>query len=358
MTRTLTPRREFLLPKKIDRYLGALSELYGQEGERLLQEILVNGKLQITEEFSYDNWDGGVWGHAVNFVLTDAIFFRALKDREVISKRIAKDINDLNVVSDEFIDQVTFEIDDVELGDWRSQSGLMQVPGRIVATKSAERIWKRDRYRIFLSHKSEVKAETAILKTELDGFGATCFVAHEDIHPTQEWQEEIENALATADAFVALITKSFHESAWTNQEIGYALSRGIPMVSIRLGSDPQGFIGRTQALACSWKDAPLEVAKLLAHQDRMVAGFLQALRDCKSFNQANRLADLLKHLSKMSQENADEMLQIYNSNDEVRGGFGFNGTKPTIYGAGLANHLNRLTGSTYVYGESRRLSKI
>lgn len=355
MNRTTRSRKDFQLPQKLDRYFAALSQLYGQEGERLLQETIVNGKVQIIEEFSYDNWNGGTWGHALNFVLNDQLFFRVLREKEDVAARITKDLNALNTIPDEFIDQITFEIDDATVGDWRAKSGLLSISERRAPPAAEERIWKSGRYRVFLSHKSAVKAKTAALKSELDAFGASCFVAHEDIHPTQEWQDEIENALSTADALIALLSPDFHESVWTNQEIGYALSRGIPIVSVRLGSDPEGFIGRKQALNCNWKDAPFEIAKLLIRQDRMIAGFLQVVRECASFNDANHLATLLPHISQFSIENADEIVHIYNSNDEVRGGFGFNGSKPTVYGQGLVYHLNRLTGRQYRFSEHRKI---
>jgi hypothetical protein len=35
-------------------------------------------------------------------------------------------------------------------------------------------------------------------------------------------QNEIETALESMDAFVALLTENFHESLWTDQEVGYS----------------------------------------------------------------------------------------------------------------------------------------
>ena len=62
----------------------------------------------------------------------------------------------------------------------------------------------------------------------------SCFVAHVDIHPTKEWQDEIESALSSMDGFVALLTDKFHESDWTDQEVGFALARGVPIIAVRL----------------------------------------------------------------------------------------------------------------------------
>jgi hypothetical protein len=59
------------------------------------------------------------------------------------------------------------------------------------------------------------------------------FVAHEDIHPTTEWQIEIERALNVMDAFLAIHTKGFSNSHWTQQEIGCAVARGVKIISFR-----------------------------------------------------------------------------------------------------------------------------
>src|SRR5579862_5516118 len=130
-------------------------------------------------------------------------------------------------------------------------------------------IWGKG-YRVFLSHKAEVKHKAAELKDAIAPFGATCFVAHADIKPTREWQDEIENALRTMDAFVALLTEKFHKSKWTDQEVGFAIARGVPIIPVKLGTDPYGFIGKFQALACDWDDAPLALINLLIRQPRML----------------------------------------------------------------------------------------
>jgi len=36
------------------------------------------------------------------------------------------------------------------------------------------------------------------------------------------------------DVLVAILTTGFRESHWTNQEIGVAIGRGVPVISVRL----------------------------------------------------------------------------------------------------------------------------
>ena len=110
----------------------------------------------------------------------------------------------------------------------------------------------------------------------------SCFVAHKDIHPTKAWQDEIENALASMDALVALMTENSHDSDWTHQEVGFAFARGTPIIAVQLGKDPYGFIGKFQALSRSWLSAAEDIVNVLIKNDRMFSAFIQALRKCSS----------------------------------------------------------------------------
>ena len=84
--------------------------------------------------------------------------------------------------------------------------------------------------------------------------------ANEDIHPTLEWQVEIERALRNMDAFIAIHTRGFSASIWTQQEIGFAVARDVKIISLKMGEDPTGFISKHQALARGKRTAE-EIAK-------------------------------------------------------------------------------------------------
>ena len=109
--------------------------------------------------------------------------------------------------------------------------------------------WQKGMLRVFLSHLAAHKVSAGKLQEELLKYGISCFVAHNDIEPTATWQTEIELALATCDALLALLHPNFHASNWTDQEIGFAMGRGLPIFAIKIGQDPYGFIGRFQAFA-------------------------------------------------------------------------------------------------------------
>jgi TIR domain len=115
--------------------------------------------------------------------------------------------------------------------------------------------WRRGMFRVFVSHVAAHRKVAAELQEELLVYGISCFVAHNDIEPTQEWQTEIETALVTCDSLVALLHPNFHVSNWTDQEIGFAMGHGVPAFAVRFGQDPYGFIGRFQAFNGNGKDA-------------------------------------------------------------------------------------------------------
>ena len=150
----------FELPKSIERYLVALSKLYAQEGRRQLQELIVNSQTRVHEEWSSDNWNGGTYGHALYFVLPEALYLSVVKQKDTIQEQIKDDINKIHNLQNEFIAQVFLEMEVIEDHDWRKESGLLQSGKRYVLPESEQRIWGKEGFRLFLSHKSDVKKET------------------------------------------------------------------------------------------------------------------------------------------------------------------------------------------------------
>jgi len=348
---------EFDLPPDIERYLSALSKLYRQQGQRHKLEIIVNAQIRVHEEWSADNWNGGTYGHALYLTVPQNIYLSCVDQRNELQAEIRSDLNKVHNVQNEFIEEVFIEMEKGEDEDWRRKSGALQSGERTVLPSATERLWLTGAYRVFLSHKSDVRKETAKLKEQIAPFGISCFVAHVDVHPTEEWQEEIANALASMDAFVALLTEGFHESLWTDQEVGYAIARGVPIIAARFGTDPYGFIGRFQALCCGWNDAPVAIAKLLIRQPRMLDAYIAALPRCKSFEEGNMMAKVLPDMENLTIEQADQVMSIFNGDPKLRGSFGFRGNYPSKYGLGLAKHLSRATGQQYMLVSSGEIKR-
>jgi TIR domain len=339
---------KFELARDIEHYIAVLSKLYKHDGKTQKLAIIVNAQIRVHEEWTYDNWNGGTYGHALYLTVPEDLYLRSVAKRQTLQKEICSDLNEIHNVQDEHIAEVFLEIEKREDGDWRQESGALESPLRIVTPEASLRVWGDTGYKVFLSHKTEVKKKTAAIKDALKLFGISAFVAHEDIHPTKAWQEEIENALTSMNSFVALLSENFHESNWTDQEVGFALGRGVPVVCVKLGRDPYGFIGKFQALSCSWAEAPVEIAKLLISDPAMVDAYIEALPRCRSFEEGITLSQLLPAIKKLTDEQVDRMMLAFNTDSQLRGSWGFNGARPNLYGDGLAVHLSRITGRNYV----------
>jgi hypothetical protein len=114
--------------------------------------------------------------------------------------------------------------------------------------------WKAGHFKLFISHLSSFKKTVSHLKISLEKYGISAFVAHEDIEPAKEWQDEIEKGLFTMDALCAVLMPGFKESNWTDQEIGVAIGRGVLIIPIKKECDPYGFIGKYQGLQAVGKN--------------------------------------------------------------------------------------------------------
>jgi len=97
-------------------------------------------------------------------------------------------------------------------------------------------LWGSNPVRVFISHIHDSAEMVGRLKIALETqFGIDAFVAHADIAPSASWRESIKHALDTCHICVAVLDVGFHESQWCDQEIGWAMSRRIPVVPIRHG---------------------------------------------------------------------------------------------------------------------------
>ncbi|MGB3625127.1 MAG: toll/interleukin-1 receptor domain-containing protein [Henriciella sp.] len=132
--------------------------------------------------------------------------------------------------------------------------------------------WKDTRYfRLFISHISKDRKIAMRLRDCLAPLAIKGFVAHEDILPTRLWEDEIVRALHCMDALVSIHTPGFSESNWCQQEVGFAFGRGTKIISLRMGEDPTGFIGKSQALLRKGRMAEeiaAEIEQILKSDDR------------------------------------------------------------------------------------------
>lgn len=189
--------------------------------------------------------------------------------------------------------------------------------------------WEADKLRVFISHLSGKKKQATALQDALSPYGMSSFVAHKDIHPTLEWQAEIESALQTCELVVALIYPGFNESDWCDQEIGWALGRGVPVFTVRVGADPKGFVSRFQAFTGSGKNAE-EIAvevfdAILSHkmlQKRMAEITVKLFVKSENFATSKLRMGHLEKLRHWEPSFSKRILKAADENYEISAAFG------------------------------------
>ncbi len=123
--------------------------------------------------------------------------------------------------------------------------------------QTSDRPWGSHPVAVFLSHKWEDAAYVGQVKKILgDHYGIDAFVAHDDIEPSKKWREVIKAALASCHVLVAVMHDMFHESQWCDQEVGWALGRNVPVVTVRregIKRGQDGFLEEHQDVTVSAK---------------------------------------------------------------------------------------------------------
>jgi TIR domain len=189
--------------------------------------------------------------------------------------------------------------------------------------------WKEGTLKVFISHLAVHRKFAGELQAELAKLGISAFVAHNDIEPASEWQTEIEKALATCDSLVALLHSDFHKSNCTDQEIGFAMGRGVPIFSVRAGQDPYGFIGRFQAFQGAGKAAYALAYELFnafrkhkQTQDMMPEILITLLENSKSFDKARTRTGFLEEVESWKTSFTSRLRSAIKNNSQISGSWG------------------------------------
>ena len=207
----------------------------------------------------------------------------------------------------------------------------MQLDNQDVAA-AAERdtpYWHGGHLKVFISHLTTEREQAANLQEGLRRYGLSGFVAHNDINPTTEWQVEIETALTTCDMLVALIHPGFVHSKWCDQEIGYALGRGIPVFAVRCGADPHGFVSRFQAFNGIGK-TPIQISLELFKaaidhkklQDKMADIVVDLFINSNSFSAAKERIGYVERLNTWDKSYSNRLAKALKINSQISGSWG------------------------------------
>ncbi|MGD9072452.1 MAG: toll/interleukin-1 receptor domain-containing protein [Desulfobacterales bacterium] len=196
------------------------------------------------------------------------------------------------------------------------------------ADLSDSKFWLPNYFRLFLTHLSSFKSQTSKLQKALKNYGISGFVAHKDIEPTKEWLTEIEKALFSMDALAAILMPGFHESNWTDHEVGVAVGRDVLIIPIRRGLDPYGFIGKYQGLHA--KDQTVgqvasAIFRILLSNQKTKGKMLDCLIDLflvpATITDANRWLELLEMVEAFPERHGEKIIENFSNsfvgNDEV-----------------------------------------
>ena len=158
-------------------------------------------------------------------------------------------------------------------------------------------IWETGKLRFFISHRDVHKKNASEFSNKLSPYGKSGFVAHDNIESNSVWKKEIMKALQTMDACICYLTSDFHESVWTNQEVGYAIAKGAPIYFYSIdGSVHKGFKYDQQAFKKGFFDLIEGIKKDFQGHPKFKRIFIDnfiSARDGSFFNAKNRFFDLV-----------------------------------------------------------------
>lgn len=219
----------------------------------------------------------------------------------VNSKRVyAKDV--LKKQDEEVIIKIA---DELKIPHTQKTSPNAQIPSPKKAIET--NFWTPGYFKLFLSHVSGFKKTTSQLEFALKKYAISGFVAHEDIEPSLEWQTEIEAALKSMDALVAILMEGFKESSWCDQEVGAAVARDVLVIPVMRGLNPYGFIGKYQGIQAQNTTVD-DVAKRI---------FKTIVRSSKTHNlMVNAIMNAISQSTNV--DDALEKLNLINSIDEIQ----------------------------------------
>lgn len=192
-----------------------------------------------------------------------------------------------------------------------------------------ERIYGSGKFRVFISHLSTDKLFLSELKQSLASRGVAAFLAHEDIEPTKEWQTEIELALRSMQAMVVFLAEGFIASKWTDQEVGWALGRGVLVIPVKVDINPYGFMGKLQALRGQREQAS-SLASLIVDllvtnpqtSEAMRKALVNAMLHAKSFSEAQAVMGSLSRVQDYSEAEKQTLLEAVEGNRQVSRAWG------------------------------------
>lgn len=311
---------EAAFPKPVAEIMATLADIFRHQEQAEMVELLESAHARF-DDVDYNNWNGGTTTWALRLEVPVEIFAPVKPRLADMEKQIADELAYLRrLYPNDPLDEVT--VSPITAGDL--PAGQRMAPSEI----EVRRLWPDGRFRLFLGHVSKYKVLVSKLQAELALRGVSAFVAHEDIEPSLEWQQEIENALRSMHALAALITDDFHASYWTDQEIGWAFGRSVLVLPVRLGADPYGFAGKVQGISGALEQ-PVALAEALVEallfnaqtHGTMRRALVSAFCGATSYAMAKTLQEHVVRVPDFTDEEKDALRRACTENSQVRDAF-------------------------------------
>ena len=304
--------QEFKKTSNILSNIRRLEIMYRGNKERLLHEIIINSSIFVEKSVHYENWDE-IYGHNVILFLDEDTIgkIRNLELQKDLSLRIKNDLKTLTEnITNEFIESLRIELADDSNLNFQSSVKLTNQP---IVDPNNLSIWNKGYIRLFISHKDEHKKEATHLAKKLERYGVSSFVAHDTI-----------KGLQSMEIMMVFITDGFFQSCWTNQEIGFALGRGVPIISLKLQKEaPQGFIQDTQAICGldSNQDFASKIYKVLLrklnNEERVKKSLIQAFIESPNFKETIKRFTILQSLENITDLDIKQIIEGFAHNGQL-----------------------------------------
>lgn len=313
------------------------------------EKILAASSYEIVRQNENDIW--------LKLLVDDEVYWEHIDTIDCIYDNIKKVVEgNLN----QFIGMLWVDIKKAPMSIGMIDNSQVNFYANDLSQEVKQRIWgENNAFKIFISHKDNCKIDANMLKEEFARYGITCFVAHVDIEPTQEWANEIKSALFSCDACLALMSACFHDSQWTDQEVGCCLGRNVPVIAIKWprldengvlvpGIAPYGLSGITQAISYNgngnYHSLVTEIMKYILKYEVAQNAFIREICCCTSYDMANNLACFLEFIPSLKPYQLDNVISAWQSNPEAINAYGFNGKYRGKYGYGIVYYLKKWRG--------------
>ena len=121
--------------------------------------------------------------------------------------------------------------------------------------------------KIFMSYSHHNKDLAGKVKDGLTNDRIQVFMAHDDLHVSENWMSRIIEELKACDVIVFLLTKEFRKSLWTDQECGWAMGLNKTVCPLMTGEEvyekPYGLMDQFQGVSLDPQNVDLACEKIL-----------------------------------------------------------------------------------------------